>query len=179
MKAFKIFLKLVSTVIFTMILLLMFLLVGIRIFGLQPYTVLSGSMESVYPTGSIIYVKSVNPKNLAEGDIITFKMANGIVATHRIVELVPDDNGNTVSFRTKGDENDIADGSLVKYEAVIGQPQFCIAKLGYFATFLKRKNGIAFLIVAVLVATALEITASNLTSQKDVEIIKQTGDGSK
>lgn len=179
MKAFKIFLKSVSTVIFAMILLLMFLLVGIRIFGLQPYTVLSGSMESVYPTGSIIYVKSVNPEKLVEGDIITFKMSGGIVATHRIVELVPDDNGNTVSFRTKGDENDVADGSLVKYEAVIGQPQFCIAKLGYFATFLKRKNGIAFLIVAVLVATALEITASNLTSQKDVEIIKQTGDGSK
>lgn len=177
MNALTIFLKSVSTVIISLILILMFLLVGIRIFGLQPYTVLSGSMESVYPTGSIIYVKSVNPEKLVEGDIITFKMANGIVATHRIVELVPDDNSDTVSFRTKGDENDVADGSLVKYEAVIGQPQFCIAKLGYFAVFLKQKNGIAFLIVAALVATALEIMTSRLKTKNEFKSIKQTGDG--
>ena len=36
------------------------LLVGVRLIGLQPYTVLSGSMEPVYHTGSLIYVKEAD-----------------------------------------------------------------------------------------------------------------------
>ena len=48
------------------------LLVGARIVGLQVFTVLSGSMEPTYHTGSLIYVKKVDPYTIKEGQPITF-----------------------------------------------------------------------------------------------------------
>lgn len=60
------------------------------------------------------------------------------VATHRVVEVVPDeDDPSTLRFRTKGDANDAEDGSLVHYKNVIGTPVFTIPKLGYAANYIQ------------------------------------------
>lgn len=48
------------------------LLVGARIVGLQVFTVLSGFMEPTYHTGSLIYVKKIDPYTIKEGQPITF-----------------------------------------------------------------------------------------------------------
>ena len=82
-------LKIISNTLVIAVVLFAFLLHGFQFFGLTPYSVLSGSMESIYPTGSLIYVKAVEPEKLKVDDIITFKTQGGIVATHRIIELVP------------------------------------------------------------------------------------------
>lgn len=42
------------------------------LFGYMPYVVLSGSMEPVYPVGSLIYVAPVDANSLEPGDAITF-----------------------------------------------------------------------------------------------------------
>ena len=70
-----------------LVVLLAIALVGVRVVGLQVYTVLSGSMEPAYPTGSVIYVKEVDYKTLEVGDPITFMLSEDIIATHRIVEI--------------------------------------------------------------------------------------------
>ena len=49
----------VYSVIVAVVVLLAVAFVGVRVVGLQPFTVLSGSMEPTYHTGSLIYVKSV------------------------------------------------------------------------------------------------------------------------
>ena len=54
--------------------LLALLMGGVRLVGLNPYVVLSGSMEPAYQTGSLIYVKKVDPFTLQAGDVITFMM---------------------------------------------------------------------------------------------------------
>jgi signal peptidase len=91
--------------------------------GLQGYVVLSGSMEPVYHTGSVIYVQSkVDASALEEGQIITFRLTGDTIATHRIIEVV-EENG-AVRYRTKGDANEVADGSLVDPAQVIGTPSF-------------------------------------------------------
>ena len=46
--------NIISTVLVALVVLLALLLVGARIFGLQVFTVLSGSMEPTYHTGSLI-----------------------------------------------------------------------------------------------------------------------------
>ena len=46
--------KVVTTLLVAVIVLLAVLLVGVRLIGLEPYTVLSGSMEPTYHTGSLI-----------------------------------------------------------------------------------------------------------------------------
>lgn len=117
-------------------------LAGVRLVGLQPYTVLSGSMEPTYKTGSVIYVRKTDYRSLRVGDPITFLLSENTVATHRIVEIVPDaDDPETLRFRTKGDNNDTEDGGLVHYKNVIGRPLFSIPYLGYLANYIQHPPG--------------------------------------
>lgn len=119
------------------------LLAGVRLVGLQPYTVLSGSMEPTYHVGSMIYVRKVNYTSLKVGDSITFLLDENTVATHRIIEIIPDAEDPTVlRFRTKGDANSTDDGDLgVHCRNVIGKPVFSIPYLGYVAEYIQNKPG--------------------------------------
>lgn len=134
--------NIVTTVLVVLVVLVAIALVGVRVVGLQTYAVVSGSMEESYPTGSLIYVKSVNYKELKVGDPITFMLDEDTVATHRIVEIIPDDEDPEVlRFRTKGDSNQVEDGTPVHYKNIIGMPVFCIPKLGYFANYIQNPPG--------------------------------------
>ena len=132
----------ISTVLVVIVVVVALLLVGARLFGLQVYAVLSGSMEPTYHVGSLIYVKDVDPFELESGEVITFMLDENTVATHRIVEVVPDEeDASVVRFRTKGDANENADGSLVHYKNVIGSPVFTIPKLGYVVSYIQNPPG--------------------------------------
>ena len=141
-KTFKKIWNAVTWVIVAAAVLLAVLLVGVRLAGLQVFTVLSGSMEPTYHTGSLIYVKKVDPYTIKEGQPITFMLDENTVATHRVVGIVPDEEDPTViRFRTKGDANEAEDGSLVHYKNVIGTPVFSIPKLGYLANYIQHPPG--------------------------------------
>lgn len=86
----------VSTVLVALVVLLAVALVGVRLVGLNTYVVLSGSMEPTYHTGSLLYVKSVDPQDLRVGDPITFMLNEDTVATHRIIEILPDEEDSSV-----------------------------------------------------------------------------------
>ena len=122
--------------------LLALLLVGARLVGLQVFTVLSGSMEPTYHTGSLIYVKKVDATKLSEGTVITFMLDEDTIATHRIVGVVPDEQDpSVIRYRTKGDANENEDGGLVHYKNVVGTPVFTIPKLGYLANYIQHPPG--------------------------------------
>lgn len=141
-KTVKIVWNTVTTILVVLAVLLAVLLVGARLVGLQVYTVLSGSMEPTYHVGSMIYVRSVDYTELEAGDPITFMLDEDTIATHRIVEVVPDEEDPTVlRYRTKGDANDAEDGSLVHYKNVIGTPVFSIPHLGYVADYIQKPPG--------------------------------------
>ena len=147
----------VTTVLVVAVVLLAIALAGVRLFGLQVYTVLSGSMEPAYHVGALLYDKKVDPAQLRPGDVITFMLDEDTIVTHRIVEVVPDEEDpSVIRFRTKGDANAAEDGSLVHYKNVLGTPVFTIPKLGYFANFVQQPPGlyvaIAFGAVLVLLA---------------------------
>lgn len=126
-------------------------LVGPRLAGYKVFSVLSGSMEPTYRTGSIIYVKESDYKNLKEGDVITFTIGDDMVATHRIVGIVQDENNpSIIRYRTKGDANDTEDGLLVDCINVVGKPVFTIPYLGYVAVYMKTSIG-SFLMIGVIV----------------------------
>ena len=132
----------VSTVLVALVVILALLLVGARVVGLQVFTVLSGSMEPTYHTGSLIYVKKVDPYTIKEGQPITFMLDENTVATHRVVGIVPDEEDPTViRFRTKGDANDAEDGGLVHYKNVLGTPVFTVPYMGYFANYIQNPPG--------------------------------------
>ena len=137
-KVFDIF----TTVLVVLVAALAILLVGMRFAGFKVFTVLSGSMEPTYHTGSVIYVKEVDYTTLQAGDVITFAISEDMVATHRIVGVVPDDEDPTVlRYRTKGDANESEDGTLVHYKNIVGKPVFTIPYLGYIASYIQSPPG--------------------------------------
>lgn len=155
MKKFKKIWNIFTTVLTVIAILLAVALVGIRLFGFQVFSVLSGSMEPKYHVGSLIYVKEVDYHELKSGDVITFMLDEDLVATHRIVDVFPDqDDPSVLRYQTKGDANEAADGTLVHYKNVIGTPVFTIPYLGYVADFIQKPPGTyaAIAIGAVLLA---------------------------
>src|SRR5690606_13617784 len=82
-----------------------------QIFGYQLKTVLSGSMEPEFKTGSIIAVKpGGDMTRFKEGDIITFMDENRLI-THRVIDVIH--SGEHVLYETKGDNNNAPDKDLV------------------------------------------------------------------
>lgn len=145
----------VSSVLVALVVILAIALVGVRVAGIKTYAVVSGSMEPAYPTGSLLYVKSIDPKDLKVGDAITFMLDEDTAATHRIIEIIPDDeDSGVIRFRTQGDANDTADGTPVHCKNIIGKPVFAIPYLGYFAYFVQNPPGlylaIGFAVVLVV-----------------------------
>lgn len=141
-RSFKKIWNVISSILVALVVILALLLVGARLVGLQVFTVLSGSMEPTYHTGSLIYVKKVDPYAIEEGQPITFMLNESTIATHRVVGVVPDEEDSTViRFRTKGDANDAEDGGLVHYRNVIGTPVFSVPYLGYVANYIQHPPG--------------------------------------
>ena len=91
MKVFAKLWNIISTLIVILIVILAILLGGVRLVGLRPFAVLSGSMEPTYHVGSLIYVKSCDPEDVEVGDPITFVLDEDLnVATHRVISIDPE-----------------------------------------------------------------------------------------
>jgi len=145
--------NILTSILVGLVVLLAVALVGVRLIGLNPYVVLSGSMEPTYHVGSLIYVKEVDYKELKVGDPITFMLNEDTVATHRIIEvLVDEEDPETIRYITQGDANSSPDGSSVHYKNVIGTPVFTIPYLGYLSNYIQSPPG---LYVAIAVGAIL------------------------
>ena len=139
----------ISGALVGIVVLLAIALVGVRLIGLQPYVVLSGSMEPTYHVGSLIYVKSVDYKELEVGDPITYMVSQDTVVTHRIIEvLVDEEDPNTIRYFTQGDANEQPDGTSVHYKNIIGKPVFSIPYLGYVSNYIQNPPGMYVAIAA-------------------------------
>ena len=75
---------------------------GFHLLGYSGYTVLSGSMQSEIPEGSLVITKNVDPYNIKTGDDITFVRSDSAIVTHRVVDIVEDYSGSGGrGFQTK------------------------------------------------------------------------------
>lgn len=148
--------KWLSTVGVVLVAVFALLIVGVKLLGWDVYVVQSGSMEPQIPTGSVIYTKAPDIENLQKGDIITFKLAGGKVATHRIDSV--EGSGQTLSFITKGDANDAVDANPVLPGNIIGEYVAVIPYAGYIINYVQSPSGIfvsiaviAFLLILMLI----------------------------
>lgn len=166
-----------TTIIVAAAVLLALLLVGVRLLGLQVYTVLSGSMEPEYHVGSLIYVKSVDYKTLQVGDDITYMLDEDTVVTHRIIEvLVDEEDPETLRYFTQGIANEVPDGVSVHYKNIIGKPVFSIPYLGYVSNYIQNPPGMyiaisagAILILLVFLPDLFEDDKKQKKSKKEAE----------
>lgn len=116
------------------------------------YVVLSGSMLPEIAIKDIVVTKKVPQEELDVGDIITFISPDtrygGISITHRIIEKFYDQSLGTYTYRTQGDNNNVADSALVPNANILGKVILKIPKLGYLQDLLASKGG---LIIVVLI----------------------------
>lgn len=164
-KGIKIIFKIINTLIVTLTVLAVLSFVGVKFLGIQMFTVLSGSMEPEYPTGSLIYVKEVETDEIQVGDVITFMLSETTTATHRVIEVIDDSDG-TVSFRTKGDANEIEDAKPVYEENVIGTPILTIPKLGVLMNKVQSPPGRYVAIGIAVVLIFFVFITDSLTDDK-------------
>ena len=125
----------IVNVLTTLIIIVGVIFIGLYIFGVTPYVVLSGSMEPTIKTGSLCFInKHAKYEKIKEKDIIAFKM-DGTLVTHRVYSVT--DEG----FETKGDNNDNKDGSLVTKTNFVGKNMFWIPKVGYGVKLVQSTRG--------------------------------------
>lgn len=160
--------NIISIIFVSLMALLAVLLAGVRLVGLQPFTVTSGSMRPAYSVGSMIYVKQINAHDIKVGDAITFMLnEDNIVATHRVIRI---DTANH-HFYTKGDANEFEDGAPVHFSNLIGRPIFCIPIIGYISTYVSRPPGLYIAIGAAIILVILTIITDSMKKIKKVERI--------
>ena len=138
--------------------------------GYKPFIVMSGSMETTINIGDLVIVKKVNSSSIHIGDIIAFKNGN-IVISHRVKEVIND--SGTYKFKTKGDNNNVADDFIVNSDAIEGIFVNKIPGLGSILLFLGKPIGLLMVIlVIIIVSTALYFVKFGY-STKDAELMRE------
>lgn len=138
--------------------------------GYKPFVVLSGSMESSINIGDLVIVKETDINDIKEDDIIAFKNED-IVITHRVIEVIND--GNSVKYKSKGDNNNVEDDFLVNAEDVEGVYLTKISGLGNALMFLSKPIGMLVIILTVIVIAGLIFFITFKPSKKDELYMKE------
>lgn len=118
------------------------------LFHIRPAVVVSGSMEPVIHTGSMVFVDTqYGADKVVARDIIAFD-ANGTMVTHRVKKKLED------GFITKGDANETQDPAMVSADSYIGRVIIWIPRIGYVTAFLSRIQG-KIIVIAAFVSAML------------------------
>lgn len=91
------------------------------VFGFSIFRVQTGSMVPTLPIGSFVVVRApADPSAIPEGTITSFRRTDGMIVTHRIIEVLTAGDG-TVEYRTKGDNPENSpDAEYLTPDRVIG-----------------------------------------------------------
>lgn len=141
MKKFRKITNIISTVLIAIAVILALSLLIPKVIGYDFYAVLSSSMSPKYPTGSMVYAKEVDVNDLEIGDVIMFEFTDTTPATHRIHDIIYNEDGSLKGFITKGDNRDSADQTPenpLNPSRVIGRVDFGIVALGYIVSQIQR-----------------------------------------
>jgi signal peptidase I len=113
------------------------------ILGYRALTVLSNSMQPIFSAGDIILIK--NNQEPKVNDIITYKHPDGILVSHRVIQIVKK-NGRTL-YKTKGDNNNVDDHILIPSKDILGIEKMIIPKAGFAAKFVSSPIGISIFVI--------------------------------
>ena len=120
--------------------------------GYLPLIVLTDSMYPVIESGDLIICHTVDAEAVETGDVIAFfdPAGNGTsIVTHRVTEIVRE-NGELL-FRTKGDNNNAEDRTLVPADNLVAAYRTRIPKAGNVAMFMQTSTGLIICVVLPIV----------------------------
>jgi signal peptidase I len=136
----KLLVSVVEWVIFIIMLLMFLVLISPALPTkrfVATYVVASGSMEPTLKIGSIVFVQPVPIESLKIGDIISFVSPTDpkSIIIHRIYSV--NNVGNTLSFKTKGDNNNAKDIWDVSPLSLKGKYLVAVPYVGYITVLMK------------------------------------------
>jgi signal peptidase len=110
--------------------------VGPRLFPFQAFYVRTGSMSPAIPVGALVVATRASADDLAPGDVIVFRRPDrpGMMVVHRI-EAVQQTPGGPV-FVTKGDANAGVDGWQVPATGDGWRARYTVAHAGFAVGWL-------------------------------------------
>lgn len=132
-----------------------------RFLGYESYSVVSGSMEPAIPVGSIVYVKPVEPVDVAEGDVIAFQSGDSVV-THRVTRNQQVEG----QFITKGDANAEEDVNTVPYGALFGRVERHYPMLGALLGLYGSMVGKVYVLCFAACGAMLNVLAGRMRERR-------------
>ena len=84
-----------------------------------------------------------------------------------------EEDPDTIRYFTKGDANEVADGTSVHYKNVIGKPVFSIPYLGYISNYIQSPQGM-YVAIAVGAMVLLLVFLPDIFSKKGKQEGKKT-----
>ena len=118
--------------------------------GYSGMIVLTDSMQSEIPKGSLVITKTVDPQSLQIGDDITYMANQTTSVTHRIVGITENyENTGQRAFQTQGIMNREPDKQTVPAINVVGKVVFHSEVLGTVASFIGQYWPLLLFILAV------------------------------
>ena len=126
----------------------------------------SGSMIPKLNVGDIIIVRGIDPRTVTIGTIIIFHSPNeyDMPIVHRVVAI--DNQGNSLFFETKGDNNPGPDGWRVPAQNLMGVYVTKIPYVGLLSLELRGPLGITVIILLVALIIAIEYSESRPRSKR-------------
>lgn len=121
----------ISCILAAMVIIAALLMMFVHI---RPAVIVSGSMEPVIHTGSMVFIDS-DYADVSENDIIAFE-TGGVLVTHRVVGIT--DEG----YVTKGDANESEDPGLLPESALRGRVIMWVPWIGYAVKILGTPAGL-------------------------------------
>jgi len=122
------------------------------------------SMEPTIMTGEMIWIRGVSPTDVNVGDIITFNIPDTLVkagvateaatVTHRVTEVIYNKD-DTISFKTKGDNNAVEDMWTVTSDMLVGRYEMEVPYLGPIFTAVRSPMGLVTVLAVVILVVGL------------------------
>lgn len=113
--------------------------------GGRALAIRSGSMGPTIGVGSMVVALRQDPAGLHVGDVVAIELPAGTVLTHRIDEIVQQDDRRM--FRLKGDANPAPDPTLVTQDQLVGKVVVAAPGLGYLLAMMSTPVGALALIL--------------------------------
>lgn len=130
---------------------------GSLLLGERAVVVLSGSMEPAFSPGDVLIERSVEPRQVKIGQIVTFhEPGSDRSITHRVRRV--ETRGRKLVFTTKGDADNGIQRWSIDAGGELGQPQWRIPAIGYAVMLTKTPLGlVAIVLLPLLLLAAWEV----------------------
>ncbi|WP_297589968.1 signal peptidase I [uncultured Mobiluncus sp.] len=125
-----------------------------KVRGWEPLVVLTQSMEPLLHPGDVVVVEPVSGKDVAVGDVVTYRASDASLITHRVVEVRRSTYaGREDTVIVQGDANNVPDDPLVASQ-VVGRMLYRMPGYGVFMS-LPVKIGLLGVVTLLLLVDSV------------------------